>query len=310
MRIVFFGTPGFAVPSLVSLVESGHDVTLVVSQPAKPAGRKAVLTDPPVVVKARELGLPCFQPPKLRVEEALARIASAAPDFLVVAAYGKILPQALLDLPRVAPVNVHGSLLPRWRGASPIQASLLAGDGETGISIMEMVAEMDAGPVYATERVSILPTDETPSLTAKLAELGASLLVRTLPLIASERLVPVSQDAEGVTFCPKIEREDGKIDWRRPAEELVRRGRAFTPWPGLFCFRGSERVKVSGVAVEPGEAPAALLPGTVVAAGATLILGTGSGLVRIARLQRDGRKELSAADFVRGERVLEGEVWL
>ena len=308
MRIVFFGSPAFAVPSLTALVEAGHDVTLAVTQPAKPAGRKAVLTDPAVALCAQRLGIPVFQPVKLRTEEALARIRQEHPDFLAVAAYGKILPQSLLDLPSAASVNVHGSLLPRWRGASPIQASLLAGDEETGISIMRMVAEMDAGPVYAMQRLPILDADDTPSLTEKLAALGAGLLVQTLPLIASGALAPVPQNAGLATFCPKIEREDGRIDWTLGARKLWLRSRAFSPWPGLFCYRGSDRVKVSGISFAEGGAEDRE-PGTVVTAGPALAIQTARGLLCIGKLQRDGRKELSAREFVRGERVQEGEVW-
>jgi methionyl-tRNA formyltransferase len=173
---------------------------------------------------------------------------------------------------------------------------------------MRMVAEMDAGPVYATARVTVLESDETPSLTDRLSRLGAELLVSSLPAIAAGTLVAVPQEDEHVTFCPKIDRDDGQVDWSRPAIELEKKSRAFTPWPGLFCHRGKERVKLVGVKVVPGDArPYA--PGTVVAAEASIVIAAGDGLVSISRLQRDGRKELPSSDFVRGERVVAGEVW-
>ena len=307
MRLVFFGSPDFALPALEALLAAGHDVSLVVSQPAKPAGRSATLLDPPVARRAKELGLAVFQPPTLKDEEAVARLAGERADLFVVVAYGKILAQRVLDLPRLGCVNVHGSVLPRWRGASPVQAALLAGDAESGVSIMRMEAGMDTGPVYAVARSPIAPEEDAGSLSARLARDGAGLLVATLPSIASGTAVAVPQEDSLATLCPKIRREDGQADFSRPAEELVNRLRAFTPWPGLFAFRGGRRVKLLAARAAAGRAGAA--PGEVLSAGEEVVVACGSGALALSRLQAEGRKPLDAATFVRGERVAPGETW-
>lgn len=307
MRIVFFGSPDFALPSLDALVAAGHDVTLAVSQPAKPVGRSAEVVDPPVARRARELGVDVFQPPTLKDEEAVARLARAEADLFVVVAYGKILARRVLDLPRHGCVNVHGSILPRWRGASPVQAALLSGDEETGVSIMRMEAGMDTGGVYAVFRTPIGRGEDAGALSARLAREGASLLVATLPSIASGELRAVPQDDALATLCPKIRREDGQADFGRPAVELVRRLRAFTPWPGLFAFRGGRRVKLLAATEVGGRASAE--PGTVLSAGDEIVLSCGEGALSVTRLQAEGRKPLDAAAFTRGERVAPGERW-
>lgn len=307
MRLVFFGSPDFALPSLEALLAARHDVALVVSQPAKPVGRSAQLLDPPVARRAKELGLPAFQPPTLKDEAAVARLALERADLFVVVAYGKILAQRVLDLPRLGCVNVHGSLLPRWRGASPVQAALLAGDAETGVSIMRMEAGMDTGPVYATARSPVGPDEDAGSLSARLSLEGAELLVATLPGVEAGTLAPVPQEDAAATLCPKVRREDGQADLARPAEELVRRLRAFTPWPGLFAFRGGRRVKLLRARAVDGRPGAA--PGEVLAAGDDVVVACGVGALSLSRLQAEGRRPLDAATFARGERVLPGERW-
>jgi methionyl-tRNA formyltransferase len=305
VRLVFFGSPDFAVPSLKALVASGHEITLVVSQPARPVGRHGHLSDPPAARLAKSLSLPLFQPASLRPDEAVSRLAGGRADLFVVAAYGKILPQRVLDLPGLFAVNVHGSVLPRWRGASPVQAAILAGDATTGVSIMKMEAGMDTGPVFATEETAIGENENAAELGARLAEMGAGLLVRTLAAFPREA---TPQDDSRATYCPKITREDGLVDWRRPAAELVRRDRAFTPWPGLFTFRRKSRLKLSGLSLAQDQRPDAQ-PGTTLSLSPALVVACGEGAVAVAALQAEGRKRLSAADFVRGERVAPGEVW-
>ena len=307
MRLSFFGSPDFALPSLEALAAAGHEVALVVSQPAKPVGRSAELLDPPVARRARELGLPVFQPPTLKDGAAVARLAEAGADLFVVVAYGKILAQRVLDLPRLGCVNVHGSVLPRWRGASPVQAALLAGDAESGVSIMRMEAGMDTGPVYAATRGPIAPEEDAGALSARLAREGAGLLVATLPGVADGTLVPAPQDDALATLCPKIRREDGQADFSRPAEELVRRLRAFTPWPGLFAFRGGKRVKLLAARAVGGRRGAEA--GEVLSAGDEVVVACGEGALAVTRLQAEGRKPLDAAAFSRGERVAPGERW-
>jgi methionyl-tRNA formyltransferase len=307
MRLVFFGSPDFALPSLDGLVAAGHDVSFVVSQPAKPVGRSAELLDPPVARRAKELGLAVFQPPTLKDDAAVAKLADARADLFVVVAYGKILAQRVLDLPRLGCVNVHGSVLPRWRGASPVQAALLAGDAESGVSIMRMEAGMDTGPVYAVARGPVAPEEHAGALSARLAREGAELLVATLPGIEAGTLVPAPQDDALATLCPKVRREDGQADFSRPADELVRRLRAFTPWPGLFAFRDGKRVKLLAARSVTGRPDAA--PGEVLAAGEEVVVACGGGALALGRLQAEGRKPLDAATFSRGERVAPGERW-
>jgi methionyl-tRNA formyltransferase len=306
VRIVFFGSPDFALPSLEALAAAGHEVVLVVSQPAKPVGRSASPADPPVARRAREMGLPVFQPPTLKDEGALARLAEPGADLFVVVAYGKILAPRVLDLPRLGCVNVHGSVLPRWRGASPVQAALLAGDAETGVSIMRMEAGMDTGPVWAVSRTPIAEGEDAGTLSARLAGDGAALLVGTLPRIAGGG-VAAPQDEALATLCPKIRREDGQADFSRPAADLVRRLRAFTPWPGLFAFRGGRRVKLLEAREAASRAGAA--PGEVLASGERIVIACGEGALSLARLQAEGKKPLDAGTFSRGERVLAGETW-
>lgn len=307
MRIVFFGSPDFALPSLEALLAAGHEVVLAVSQPAKPVGRAAELLDPPVARRAKDLGLAVFQPPTLKDDAAVARLAAAGADLFVVVAYGKILAQRVLDLPRLGCVNVHGSVLPRWRGASPVQAALLAGDEESGVSVMRMEAGMDTGPVYAVAGSPLSPEEDAGTLSARLAREGAELLVATLPSIEAGTAVPVPQDDALATLCPKVRREDGRADFSRPAEELARRLRAFTPWPGLFAFRGGRRVKLLAARAVPGVPGAS--PGEVLSAGEEVVVACGEGALALSRLQAEGRRPLDAASFARGERVTPGELW-
>ena len=305
MRIVFFGSPDFALPSLEALVAAGHDLPLVVSQPARPVGRHAALTDPPVAARAKALGLPTWQPETLKGEEALGRLASQGADLFVVVAYGRILGPRTLAATRLGAVNVHGSLLPRWRGASPVQAALLSGDAETGVSIMKMDAGMDTGPVFAEARTPVGPEDDSSVLSARLARMGAGLLVATLPSIEAAGAVATPQPAEGATDCPKIRREDGRAGWTDSAAALVRKERAFTPWPGIFAFRNGARVKLSGLAAVEGSGR----PGTVLEAGGRLVVACGDGAVAVRTLQTEGRRSFPAREFVNGERVAPGEVW-
>jgi methionyl-tRNA formyltransferase len=297
-----------------SLRDAGHTLALVVSQPGKPVGRRGEVTDPPVAARAKSLGIQVFQPPTLKDDEAVARLRAAGADVFVVAAYGKILAQRVLDLPRLGCVNVHGSLLPRWRGASPVQAAILAGDAVTGISIMKMDAGMDTGPVYTTRETKIGEEESAEELGTRLALMGADALVETLLFLESEGRVALPQNSSLATSCPKITREDARVDWTRPAAELARRARAFAPWPGLFTIRRNTRVKLSRlspIALEPSvrEGAEECSPGTVLEAGSRLVVACGEGAVAIGALQVEGRRALPTVEFVRGERVQPGERW-
>jgi len=291
----------------------GHTLALVVSQPGKPVGRRGEVTDPPVAARAKSLGIQVFQPSTLKDDAAVARLSAAGADVFVVVAYGKILAQRVLDLPRLGCVNVHGSLLPRWRGASPVQASVLAGDAVTGVSIMKMEAGMDTGPVFTMRETRIGEEESAEELGARLALMGADALVETLNFLEGE-WGPVPQDESRATTCPKITREDARVDWTRPAVELARRSRAFTPWPGLFTIRKNTRVKLSRlspVASAPWlrDGAEGSSPGTILEAGTRLVVACGEGAVSIGTLQAEGRRALPAAEFIRGERVLPGERW-
>lgn len=270
-------------------------------------GRKAELTDPPVAFQARAHGLPVFQPETLKDDAVVERLKETVADFFVVVAYGKILPQRVLDIPRVAAVNVHGSVLPRWRGASPVQAALLAGDTSTGVSLMKMEAGMDTGPIYAEATTPILAGETAGELSRRLSMIGADMLIRILSLIARGAVRGEAQDEALATYCPKIRREDGRVDFGKPAEVIERAFRAYTPWPGLFTLRHGVRVKLGGLVVEPG--PAGSPAGTVLVAGERIVIACAEGAVAIATLQAEGRRMLPAEEFVRGERVMAGELW-
>jgi len=314
VQVVFFGSPSFALPSLEALRNAGHTLALVVSQPGKPVGRKGDVTDPPVAARSKSLGIHVFQPPTLKDDAVVTRLADARADVFVVIAYGRILSQRVLDLPRLGCLNVHGSLLPRWRGASPVQAAILAGDAVTGVSIMKMDAGMDTGPVYATRETRIGEEETAEELGARLAAMGADALVETLNFLEGEGGSALPQNSSLATTCPKISREDGRVDWTWPALELVRRGRAFTPWPGLFTIRRNARLKLLHISLEAEDGPVregaeGLSPGTVLEAGSRVVVACGQGAVAIGMLQAEGRRALTATEFVRGERVSPGERW-
>jgi methionyl-tRNA formyltransferase len=307
MSIVFIGTPDFAVPSLRRLAAAGHTISAVITQPDRPAGRGRHLAPPPVKIAAEELGLPVLQPETLRDAEPLDAIRALEPEAIVAVAYGQILRQELLDIPPRGVLNVHPSLLPRHRGASPIAGAILAGDEQTGVSIMLMDAGMDSGPVLAQVRAPIYPLDTTGTLTASLAELGADLLAETLPRWLSGEITPQPQDDSRATVTHLIRKEDGAIDWTLPAVEIWRHVRAYTPWPGAATALAGEPLLIRQawpLAGMSGE-----LLGTVVAMpsnappeaqAAAFAVQTGDGLLAVLEVQRAGRRALSSADFARG----------
>ena len=274
-------------------------VPLVVTSPDKPVGRHGHPVPSPVALASEERRIPIDRPERLRGNEAfLERLRAATPDVAVVVAYGRILPDNLLAVPRLGCVNVHASLLPRHRGASPVQAAILEGDPETGVSTMRLVRELDAGPVYLERRISIAPREDAGSLSTRLAVAGADLLVETLAGLENGTLVARPQQGTP-TYCRTIRREDGQADWSRPAAELERRLRAFTPWPGLFTFLAAERIKI--LEAEVGPETAGTPPGTFRASAAGLVVGAGDGTsLLVRRLQREGKKPVTAAQFSAG----------
>ncbi len=307
MRIVFFGTPDWAVPTLEALAASSHRPSLVVTQPAKRRGRGGEPSASPVAAASARLGLACIEPDAVRTPEFLERVRAEAPDLFVVVAYGKIFPQRLLDVPRLAPVNVHFSLLPRWRGAAPVQWAVAEGDTETGVATMRMVKELDAGPVYLVQRLRIEPDEHAPRLGARLAEAGASLLLATVEGIAGGSLAPREQEEAGVTFASLLRSEDGSIDWQAPAEGIARRVRGFDPWPGQSATAEKGTLRLIEARAVAGAAGTA--PGTVLgASGSALRIACGGGTVLEALVvQPAGRRPISGVEALRGRFLREGE---
>ena len=299
------GTPQFAVPTLEALYASRHALALVVTQPDRPRGRGRVLAAPAVKVAAHGLGLPVAQPHKIGDAAFLETIDRFAPDALVVAAYGKIIPQSLLDLPPLGAVNVHPSLLPKYRGPAPIQWPLIQGDPETGVTIIQLNAQMDAGDILLQEKTAIDPADSAESLHDRLAEMGAALLIKTLDGLAENTIIPRPQDHDKATLAPMLKKADGRIDWRMKALAIERRIRALNPWPGTFTFHGKERLKILGAKVIARPAEAA--PGTVVAGfDDELRVATGDGLLLVEMVQGASGKRLSIADYLRGHAMPPG----
>ncbi len=299
---VFFGTPDFAVPSLEALLDAGFEVPLVVTQPDRPVGRHSAPQPSPVASLAQARGIPTEKPETVRGNAALLeRLTAARPDAIAVVAYGRILPPEILRLPRLSCVNVHASLLPRWRGASPIQAAILAGDAETGVATMRMDEGLDTGPVYLERRVEIGERETAGELSARLALLGGSLLVETLSGVAAGTLSARPQEGEPTT-CRPIRREDALVDWERPGDEILRRLRAFTPWPGLYTFLEGERVKILEAEAWPAASDAA--PGAFELSGGELVAAAGGrSALRLGRLQRAGRRPVTGAEFARSTRL-------
>ncbi len=316
MRLVFLGSPAFAVPSLAALVAAGHDVGLVVTQPDRPAGRGQKTTASAVAAYARERGLPLWQTASLRGAEAEARLAAVSADAMALAAFAALVPRNILELTPGGILNVHPSLLPRWRGAAPIQAALLAGDLETGVSIIRLVSALDAGPILLQERMPVGPEDDFVSLEPRLARLGADLLVRAL----AEKPEPVPQDDAAATFCRRIERDDARIDWGQPAETIWRQVRAYRGWPRAFTHFDGRLLKilratplggahgrhagdvqtVEDAAAAWSEASRAGEPGTVSLEDGVPIVATGAGRLRLDEVQLEGKRAMSGAEFARG----------
>jgi methionyl-tRNA formyltransferase len=303
-RIVFMGTPAFAVPPLEKLAQS-YEIAAVVTQPDRPAGRKRRLTPPPVKEAALALDLPVWQPPTFRTPEAVARLRALAPDLVVVVAFGQILRADVLAAPPHGCLNVHGSLLPRHRGAAPVTAAILAGENETGITLMQMDKGMDTGPIIAQATSPIMPDDTTATLRDRLCHLGADLLIEMLPAWLAGEIVPRPQDDSSATYCRPIAKSDGQLDWRRPAKELARQVRAYIPWPTAFTTWQGKQLKVLGATPLPawrGEGQ----PSQVIALEDGAGVVTGEGLLCLETVQRAGKRAMTAKEFLRGQQGFVG----
>jgi methionyl-tRNA formyltransferase len=299
VRIVFFGTPEFAVPSLDAVARE-HEVVLVVAQPDKPAGRGMKMHAPAVATRAGELGLPLLQPPRIRNEEFLAQVAAMNPDCGVVVAYGKILPKSLLDIPPHGFLNVHGSVLPQWRGAAPIQRSIEAGDAITGVTIMRVDEELDHGPMLRIETTPIGPDEHTPHVAWRLARIGGEALVAVLRDVANGTDVETPQDHAQATMAPKIEKREGEVTFDEPAKAIHDRFRAFDPWPGIF-FRDLKLTEV-----RPAEGSGE--PRTLLEVDDGVVIACGDGALRIIEMQRPGKPRTPAAAVARGLGWKRGDV--
>ena len=303
MRVAFAGTPPFAVPALEAILAAGHEVPLVLSQPDRPSGRGLKVTPSAVAAFARARGLALEQPASLRDPQAHALLRAVRPDVLVVAAYGLILPPAVLEIPAHGCLNVHASLLPRWRGAAPVARAILAGDAETGVCIMKMEAGLDTGPVLLERRTPIGPTETTAQLTERLARLGADAMVEVLAGL--DRFTPRPQDPAGATYAAKISREEAAIDWTADDAAIHRRIRGLDPFPGAETVLQGERIKLWGADFAAGTGD----PGTVLGAGPRLVVACGMGALTITMLLRPGGRRLPAAEFLKGTPVPPGSVF-
>jgi methionyl-tRNA formyltransferase len=308
LEIVFFGTPEFAVPALRTLIDSRHDLLALVSQPDRPRGRGRRLTPTATKLLAESRGVPVLQPERLRDDAWLAQFAALAPDLGVVAAYGKLLPDSLLTIPRLGMINVHASLLPRWRGAAPVHRAVIAGDRVTGVTIMRVVKELDAGPMLAAASREIGPDETSPEVERDLADMGASLVLEVVDRLAAGEVTATAQSEELATYAPKLTKAEGSIEWDLPGRQIHNLVRGLQPWPLVSGRLGGNRVLLHRTALTGDEASAR--PGTITRAeGDSLEFASGDGqVVRILALQPEGRRVMSARDFLSGRPVAPGSL--
>jgi len=298
IRTVFMGTPEFALPTLQGLIDAGVDLVGIYTQPDRPKGRGKQVAVPPVKELALNHGIPVFQPPKLRAPEAAADLEDLAPDLIVVVAYGQILPKRVLDIPRYGCINVHASLLPKYRGAAPINKAIMEGETETGITTMLMDAGLDTGDMLVKRSLAIGPDETAGELHERLARLGRETMEETLRQLCAGELAPEKQDDNLTSYAPMLKKEDGRLDWSRPADELHNLVRGLDPWPGAYTTLNGQLLKVARTRVAAGSGA----PGCVVAADQEgVCVACGDGLLVVGELQLPGRKRLAAADFLRGQ---------
>ena len=314
MRIVFIGTGEIGVPTLRALLDSEHEVVAVVTQPDKPVGREQRIEPPPIkkaligrasTAEARRLKPPLlsFNPRRIKDPQTIEEIRRLTPDVIVVVAYGQILPRDVLEIPRLACLNLHASLLPRWRGAAPVQAAIAAGDCETGITVMYMDEGLDTGDILLQRNVEILPNDTGGSLHDRLAQIAPETLLESLRLLAAGNAPRIPQDNARATYAPKLKREHGQIDWSESAEAIERKIRAYNPWPGAFMKVDRQNLKVFSASVVDLNGQ----PGEILRSDKDLIVATGKGALSLAEVQLEGKRRMTAAEFLRGHGALLGE---
>ena len=296
MRIVFIGTGEVGVPTLQGLLKSEHDVVGVVTQPDKPVGRSQQIEPPPIKRIPITTNIAILQPPRIKDPHAIEEIRAITPDVIVVMAYGQILPRAVLEIPKIACLNLHASLLPRWRGAAPIQAAIAAGDQETGITVMYMDEGLDTGDILLERKLDILPTDTGASLHERLAQVAPEALFESLRLLTAKSAPRIPQDNAQATYAPKLKRDDGRIDWSEPAEVIERKIRAFNPWPGAFIKLGDRNLKVFSASLVNRSGK----PGEILRSEKELVIGAGNDALALGEVQLEGKKMMSAAEFLRG----------
>lgn len=308
LRALFFGTPAFAVPSLERLVGAGHDVAAVVTQPDRPKGRTHQITAPPVKVRALDQEIPVLQPAAMREAGLVDRLREFRADIAIVAAYGHILPQTVLDLPRLGFLNVHASLLPRWRGAAPVHRAILAGDPESGVTIMKVVLALDAGPMLARARTHIDPNETSVDLERRLADLGGTLLVETLDQLERGAAQFVAQDEAAATYAPKLARTDAVVNWSRSATDIHNQIRGLHPWPQAETRHQGRRLLLLDSRVYPGRLASAV-PGTVTVLGRSLLVACGEGHVEVREVQPESGRRMPAWAFLRGHQLVTGDTF-
>ncbi|MFN3395370.1 MAG: methionyl-tRNA formyltransferase [Thermodesulfovibrionales bacterium] len=302
MSIIFFGTPEFAVPSLKALIEACEDITLVVTQPDRAKGRGHKLLPAPLKVTAKEMGIQVIEPLTLKDDDLILRLSEIRPEFIIVVAYGKILPRRILDIPLRGCINLHASLLPKYRGAAPIQWALINGEEITGVTTMLMDEGLDTGPVFLKQELIIDEDDNAESLSRRLSEIGASLLLETVRGIRNGSLKPKPQEGEP-SFAPPLKKEDGYIDWNKTAREIFNLIRGTYPWPGAHCFIGGERVRIIKARPLNSEGQPGIIEKVT---KDELLIGTGKGLLSVLELQPSGRSQMSIRDFLQGRRLTQG----
>jgi methionyl-tRNA formyltransferase len=300
MRIVFIGTGEIGAPTLRALLDSEHEVVAVVTQPDKPVGREQRIEPPPIKKEIAKTRIPILQPARIKDQKATEEIRDFAPDVIIVVAYGQILPRDVLEIPRLACLNLHASLLPRWRGAAPIQATIAAGDCETGITAMYMDEGLDTGDILLQRSVEILPNDTGGSLHDRLAQIAPEALLESLRLLAAGNAPRIAQDNARATYAPKLKREHGLIDWSESAEAIERKIRAYNPWPGAFMKVDRQNLKVFSASVVDLNGQ----PGEVLRSDKDLIVATGKDALSLAEVQLEGKRRMSVAEFLRGHRAL------